>query len=473
MESLVLANVLTLLVAVCGTALRYVIRKRMDLLDWFVVSVGVFNGGGTALVLLAQLKGYSQPFLESLSRSDLGDLVYYSYFCWVLLGTLWLGGVVGGRVLLLRKQTPQGPRKEGVERAPLMFSTRNINTLGWLMLVLAVFTYWLYSRAYGGFAGLLKWSYYIRSGLFDYVPRNPWSFLRPFGSFSMFSALLFWSVISGSRTAKRRQRSWIGFVLAFSFSLYVLVSYRGRLGLVMYLLIFPASRLLAKTGGRVNVRSCVHLVLIVLVASSMLLVSDSVLGTGKGAASAIEFFAKELAFPLRAFSTFFANPEYSYLKDIAVIPLLFMPERLRGAWYETPSQRITTAIAGVPRGVDGVTAGIPTDIITFGLMQLGIFGVVVVGIALGWVLTRLEAWFRRLPMNPESVAVFYTAACFQLVTLSSLYAEPSHIINRGFALIVGLVLMQFSISGLVCRVGAGLVDQGGARDRRTSPVGGL
>ena len=126
------------------------------------------------------------------------------------------------------------------------------------------------------------------------------------------------------------------------------------------------------------------------------------------------------------------------MKDIVAIPLSFLPERLWPHGYATASQIITERIAGLPRGVGGVTEGIPTDIVTFSFMQLGVAGVLIVGVAWGWCLKRLDTWIRGLPLNREVVSVIYANTLLQFVVLTALYADHHHIVSRCLYLLVGI-----------------------------------
>ena len=105
------------------------------------------------------------------------------------------------------------------------------------MLVIGLVSYWLYARSYGGFSQLLTQAAGIRAGLVD-VGDNPYTFLKRFGGFVFFSVLIFSGIIlTKSKGALHSVLSWSGFSISFAVSLFILYSWEGRLGLVMFLLI--------------------------------------------------------------------------------------------------------------------------------------------------------------------------------------------------------------------------------------------
>ena len=434
MELALLGNLVTAIIACTGVGIRTLRYRTFDFVDWFVGAFGILNGLGIGLTYWTEITGRRTSFLSGLTYPELSDLHYYTLLSWVLLFSVWVGAILGRQRLVMC--TPRVRRTLLDARETVsMSSWRIVYTAAWVLLLAAFGLYWLYSRAYGGFAGVYAYSRLIRSGLLHLVPANPWSFLRPFGGLAFLASFLFWGLILGKPPALQRTKCYIGLVLSAALSIYVLFTRMGRLGFIVYLAV---SVIQDPFQGPVMPRSLPRIALVALVSAGLLTISDDILGTGKGVPDPIAFFAKELSFPLRAFQAVLQNMEIRYMKDIVAIPLSFLPERLWPHGYATASQIITERIAGLPRGVGGVTEGIPTDIVTFSFMQLGVAGVLIVGVAWGWCLKRLDTWIRGLPLNREVVSVIYANTLLQFVVLTALYADHHHIVSRCLYLLVGI-----------------------------------
>ncbi|WP_208102923.1 hypothetical protein, partial [Escherichia coli] len=70
----------------------------------------------------------------------------------------------------------------------------------------------------------------------------------------------------------------------------------------------------------------------------------------------------------------------------ALSPLYLLPSSLTSEWLIGAEVRNTIIVMGSAKGVGGNTAGIPTDMITFGFMQLHILGVFFYSIIIGYII---------------------------------------------------------------------------------------
>lgn len=427
-------------VSFLGTVVRVNGPKRLDLVDWFVLSFGVINGLGLCLVVWAvYTRVLENSHLASYLNGGLNEslLKFYAPFSLILLSSVWLGAFLANATG--SKRSPQWRKGGHYCRG----KTTLMPALGWLLLVAGVGLYWLYARPYGGFSGLLNVAYLIRGGLFHSLPENPWSFLKPFGGLTYISSFLFWGLILGRTQRMRVGRVflWIGLILSTVFSVYVLISRAGRLSFVSYILVFPLSLLLMRAHGRWNIGATIGLVVTLVSAALLLSISDDVLNTGKGASTVTEFMAKELAFPFASFVGQLANLKYRYFKDLVFAPLYFLPERIwSGALgIETASSINTVTLMGAGRGQYGVTGGIPVDIVTLGVMQLGVVGTMITGVILGILLAKIDRLLYNLNTLSAVKWTLYAYAVIRVAAMTTIYADPVHIISRNFHFFIGLI----------------------------------
>ncbi|MFN4062753.1 MAG: hypothetical protein ACK4JA_01065, partial [Parazoarcus communis] len=304
----------------------------------------------------------------------------------------------------------------------------------WLLLVIAVVMQWLYTFAYGGFFGLLQYSELIRSSIF--MVENPLSFLKPFGGLALFSSFGFWGIWLAKGL---RFNIVLGFVLSCGFSLYVLLSWLGRIGFLVYLATLLLGWLLS-----LRVRPFFLLSSVVLLMASILMGAYyiSLWFELKAADSLLSFLAKELSFPFGSFFAQLAAGEHLFrgFKDFLLAPLFLFPSSWWSSWVENVSQVNTALIMGAPKGEQGVTGGIPVDLLTLGSMQAHVMGIPIVGMMFGVVLHLIQNMLYRLP-NPGVQAVFSAYAALKLAVLGVFYAQPALVVSGNFDFLISVLIV--------------------------------
>ena len=312
-----------------------------------------------------------------------------------------------------------------------------IEQAAWTMFVLAFFMQWLYSHAYGGFIEILEYSSLIRSAIF--IVNNELSFLEPFGALALFASFGFWGLwLSGRRKAS----TIIGLLLSTFFSFYLLYSWLGRIGFLVYLSTFILGALFFRQSRPLQF-------LLIGGALGMGILNGAYyisiflgLNTAGGLS---QFLARELSFP---FASFFAQLDagehlFRSFKDIVAVPLFLLPSSLWSTWIDEVSQVNTALILGAPKGEGGVTGGIPVDLLTLGLMQAHMFGVPFVGGIFGIFLRIIQNLIDRIP-NAGVSTVFGVYAAFKIAVLGVFYSQPALVVKENFAfLIAGLIIALF------------------------------
>lgn len=409
---------------------------RVTLLDWAVLGMGGIYGGGWALVSSVTLAG-GNPFWEGwlLPLEHLYPL--HTLCAFILLAAVLAGWTLVGPLSSLRHERLEPPSRRSDARLMLA---------AWVLLAAAVVMQGLYARAYGGFLELLNYSASIRSATF--VVENPLSFLQPFGGLALFSSFLFFGLwIAGSR----RWNTGAGFVFAFAFSLYVLFSWRGRIGFLAYLATFALGTLLF-----VRVRPLPLLagggltMLLILVGAYQV----STLLDFKTADNIASFLAGELSFPFVSFFAQLDSGEHLMraFRDLLVAPVYLLPSSWWMNWVEDVSQVNTALLMGAPKGEAGVTGSIPVDLITLGMMQSAALGVAFVGVFFGAGLRVVQSLV-DLVRNPGVRALFGSYVAIKIAVLAIYYAYPAHVVSANFALLAAVAVTAVIVRAPGVRLG--------------------
>jgi len=317
----------------------------------------------------------------------------------------------------------------------------------WLLLVASIAVYYLYSLAYGGFVGLAAVSNALRAGWAEIS--NPWSFLKRFGGLTIVASYLFLVAIRANHVGGHRYTSRLGFILSFIFSLYVLLTWQGRLTLAFYIL----SLILADSAFRQRrIRTSTLFVLGALI-SSMLFAGDSLLyifrqAIGESGRSSIfaekpglesvqDFVLGELSFPIVSINTALTSiyngvTDMRFFVDIYLGLLGLIPQR----WL---TNTIETASTINGRLIDSSLAGtIPTDLISFGVYSLGAYGPPVVSFILGLSARITQRYITEIRPSGLGVVLFFAYGL--TIARSIAYADPTQILEGSFYLLLGTAI---------------------------------
>ena len=409
-------------------ALHSVWLGRLTLLDWAVLGMGGVYGLGWAIVAWVTRQGgnptwdaWLLPFESLYPVHTLGALI--------LLAGLWFGWLLGDGLRLFGTRTEVTvPRDTNDRLAKAM----------WLLLIVAVVMQWLYTRAYGGFLGLLEYSASIRSAIFTIA--NPLSFLQPFAGLALFSSFGFFGLWLSRR---RGVAIALGLALSFLFSLYILYAWRGRVAFLVYLATFTLGMLLFKRPRPLRLLTGGGLLMLAILVGAYYV---SVWLNLKAADSLPEFLARELAFPFGSFFAQLATGDNLFrgFVDFLFTPFFLLPSSWWSTWIEEISQVNTALILGAAKGEQGVTGGIPVDLLTLGLMQAHVFGIPVVGAMFGFLLRVVQRLIDRIPDSGVS-AVFGAYAALKLAVLGVFYAQPALVVSGNFDFLVSALLIAFAL----------------------------
>lgn len=429
----------TLLIGIVEYIRLFYYRRKFATLDWFLISLGLFNGIGFSFVIWATFSGNNTEIWSSKILQFDSNLVITYFILNVLLMFSVMFGWGVSKGILWRKTRILYNDLEVKDDSRYY---RKIKIVAWVMFVVSVISYILYARAYGGFLGLIHYSRMIRSGI--YTVENAFSFLQRFGSFAFFSSFIFFGLLMDKNIKVRRNKLLlISLIVSFLFSIFVLYTWVGRISFIVYLVTPLLGFVLYKNKSILRLsRKLLSISILVL---TSIVVIDRVLNRSRAGISMIELFAKELSFPSASFIAQFKVNSFTWFKDIFVAPLFILPTRIWNIMLniETASMRNTFVFWGAVKGNSGVTGSIPVDLLTFSYMQASVLGVVIIGFLWGLFLMWLQKVVNNIPIKSIR-AVLLGNVILNVIMLSVLYGDPLHIITRNIALIIGIIVLKLS-----------------------------
>ncbi|RBP42237.1 O-antigen polymerase [Garciella nitratireducens] len=404
-------------------------NKRLELIDWFLISLATFNGLMFTFVVWATYEGRNPSYIFSyyVLGLDLNLIIVYVILNFCLAFCVYAGWNLTSLILKKRK----------LKIFEETIYLKKILLISWLMFFVSVIAYWLYTKAYGGFISYLSYARAIRSGVF--TVQNPFSFLQRFGSFSFFSSYIFFAFFIDKKL--KSKSVIIGLILSFFFSLYVLYSWVGRVGLVVFISTFLLGYILYSYKSAFGfIRKIITFAILSLL---LLIFADVILGRSSRDIGIIELFSKEFAFPLSTFYSVIHLSQYRWFVDLIVSPLYIFPMRIWSGLFniETASSFNTFLISGARKGEMGIYGEIPVDMLSFSLMQANILGIFVVGLIWGAILYIIQRLINKIPVTSIR-SVISANLILNVVMLSVMYGDPQHIIVRNFYMIIGFMLLN-------------------------------
>lgn len=399
-------------------------RDQITLLEWAILGVGLVYGLGWVLVLTFTVNGHNPLWVERILPFE-RYFVIHNFLVLALIISIIFGyrvferGYKAGRKLSL---------------GYLGVSAGQLEVYGWFLLMIAVFLRWLYVSAFGGFFDYLDYSMSIRSAFFEV--QNKWSFLQPFSGVGLFATFLFFASLLGERKTYSKA---LGLLVSLLFSIYLLYSMLGRMGFLIFVATIVLAFLSVKgvrpvlivAGGVVG---ALLMLVLAFVISDLLQI--------KSALSMQDYVARELSFPFVSFFAQIEHGEYLYrwFQDFLFAPLYLLPSSLWVQWIDNVSQINTLVVLGARKGDSGVTGGIPVDLLTLGLMQVSVVGVVGVGLIFGCLLSFLQGFVDGVRSDGLR-AILWAYLAIRVSVFAVAYAHPVHLISGLFGIIFSIFLI--------------------------------
>ena len=288
----------------------------------------------------------------------------------------------------------------------------------------------LYLWEYGGYATYMEYAGQIRSGASDFY--NPFSFLMPFRDCVPLASLFLFSLIS-------RKRPYVlpMFIVAFSHALLIYYSNRGRLGFVLFLVIFPLFYMVRRFRLKAINARLVAMCLLFVVLFLVLIVGLGNLLSRNTAEGVLQILAEETSFFFANFKVILDNDiDYRFFFDIITYPVYLLPSSIWRTFIpNTVSDLMTIMIDGHKKGEGGVYGEAPIDAIGLSYFQLGIVGVVVCAAVWGILLALVFRMAKRIRHRDSSLMI-HTYLVVSLALRSVLYCDTYNVVQRMFPLVV-------------------------------------
>lgn len=305
----------------------------------------------------------------------------------------------------------------------------------YIMTIIALATQYLYTKDYGGFLGYFEVNILLRSGLIPDEDRSSFSFLLPFGGFAIVAFYGFWGLFLSK---KRGPLVMIGLLLSGILGSYVAYASAGRVVMIAFLAVIILSIFIARRTNRLLL-----FVLMIAAAPLVLLIfyTLSNLLSLKGAENIQVYLLRETSYMFVSFFAQLENGElFQVFREVFLSPAFLLPQSLTSSWLDSATDINTRLIYGANKGESGITGSIPTDILTFGLMQFHLVGVFFYAIVFGFLLRVLNCIAGSFSLNGVA-ATFIAFIYIKLSIFAVFYAYPKHILIGNFAFIVCLLFI--------------------------------
>lgn len=320
-------------------------------------------------------------------------------------------------------------------RASLMFAglsgANRFASWFWVMAIGAIVAQYIYAIDYDGFLGVFDYSLALRSGVLDDALKSRFSFLAPLAGFSIIACYGFLGLIL--RREGRPRSAWMGFVVAFVFAIYVLISLQGRVGLVVFVASIGLGIVFVNSRNPLMIAFGFPAAVIIGVVALRL--SSEILKRGSSASN-LQFMTQQVSFVYTGFWAWSDNPNISfrYFYDLIVAPIFLLPSSLTAGHFSRVGDIHTAEILGAPKGVDGVMGAMPLDLVTLGYLQFGLLGVFVCALIFGAILRVLQNIVDGIEHDGIR-AVFEAHVSLKIAGLGLIYAEPENLIRGNLPLI--------------------------------------
>ena len=419
--------------------LRVLQIKRLDFVAIFLGTVGVFHGGFPVLIYwVAEVRGLeSESVTQLISYADSYAWLYFALVFIFAIGT-FLGGILRYKERIVAKSASW-------LKTLSLRDARRLVFIGWYLLALSVISYWLFSKAYGGFFSLFLNAMYIRAGLYDDIAAaNPWSFLGKFGGLSFISSFIFLGVLIAKPQPKKLSITlWakIGFLLSFFFSLFVIWSWWSRSHFLFYMIALIGAPLIRKSRFKFNLKRMWQFIVILAVLVVLLSAANYKFKGVKTMEDQIARFANDASIRILPTFVLLENPEYRWFKDLGLIPVYFLPQKIWRKFVQyTASDVITVKMMGGRKGESGVTGAMVIGAVPFSFLEGGVMGVAILGVIWGMFLGFLDRWL-LVKLPPGISELLYAYIAFRLVVTSICGADPQVVIYNTIDIIIGLLFI--------------------------------
>ncbi len=317
----------------------------------------------------------------------------------------------------------------------------NIKVTAIILFLIGVISNYLYLKAYGGYFNYLNYSGLLRSGII--IVNNKYSFIYPFRECILFSSYLFVLIFKNN---KKNIFYFVLMIVSIVLSLSVLYSNKGRLGIVLYLLLVMLAMFKKKHNSFFGIKNIFKITMFATIGAILI----AILGTKMGRNSDTSFIYlinNEISFAFLNFkkiTDYFNINNYRFFIDIVLFPIYILPSSIWSSKLNviTSSTINTIAWYGSAKGVNGVYGEMPIDFVSLSYMQLGYIGIIVLPIFFAIFYHKLFNIPNLIKDNNISQFVKY----YIIISIgihSLFYSDPYLIIKTSFGFIIFIIIYLF------------------------------
>lgn len=129
------------------------------------------------------------------------------------------------------------------------------------------------------------------------------------------------------------------------------------------------------------------------------------------------------------------NTDFQFFIDILQFPLYILPSRI------VPVKTVDTTIEVNTMNILGVKGGIiPPDIVTYGYLNLGLIGIVLVAMLFGILCKYIDSYQRK---GASAISIIISVALIFIVGFSVMYFNPKQVTIGVFYFFTSLALLRF------------------------------
>lgn len=375
---------------------------------------------------------------NTLRESDLNRTSYLFASLYSIIGYLSIVSAYyfGGKLKFINKQNLSKRLFENISDRALVFSAFSLFFVGFLSMI-------IYINVIGGLHNYLTLGPLLRSGssLFS----SPFMFFKNVAPLMYPASFLFYVIFIQSKSNLNKLFYLTIFIFTFTLSVLHLYHAAGRMAIFTYFLTFPLCHIIYR--GRVKKRFVIGTALFgffIIVFGDELtnfystktfsqILNNSIGNMGMTLGSVIQEFSFPYTNASHNVSIFPVQYDFRYgFMDVLVGLNEIIPTRL------LPKIEGESITSFNTQQIGGGSGTVPIDFVSFGYASFGVAGVVITGLLFGLLMKFIESIFSY---KPSFTSAMLFSAWFMFVSFRFMYADPGHVFDGAFRLVIATLLV--------------------------------
>ncbi|MEK5066210.1 O-antigen polymerase [Cytobacillus sp. FSL R5-0596] len=315
-----------------------------------------------------------------------------------------------------------------------------------IILLIGFLSFFMWTLAYGSLFGVMEYAKVLRSGVA--VINNPFSFMKRTSTLMIFSSYMFFAVLLNLPKGIGPKKITVFILFSFSsfWSMIYLLSNDGRMSFIYFFLIFILYAVFNKQSKseNINIRNTsIKISIWLIIAFIAMALSDWIMyffrngesRTAEVSFNIFEMIREELGYTIlsgQVSLTALVNGDAGdrILVDALSTLFAFLPSRFR-------PDGIVTLFSYNTELVGNTTGTVPTDLLSMCIYNLGIVGVCLIPIFLGWIIRKIENVITTNRGNVYYDMLYIIVSLYLARFLA--YADPANYVHAILFIIIGHV----------------------------------